>query len=194
MKKMILVLLMVMVCSMAKGVTFIEGDRIIRDTVRVKINGEFRNVNIKRLIEMTQVIESSGGLNNFKGRIAKSSYQYEMATVDHYKKLPLIKDIWNNIEDELGRKLNPLKEEDAKYVTYIIYFAKIYYHKNLLLNNKFFEETGDVEWCIYKTLWNSSKGASTYEKWVQRTAQYEAEKLLYAELGSELYNSVSKIG
>lgn len=187
MRKTFLIILMVISFTKSFSVDFYEDDKVIRSRVDIVVDGEVKSINMHKLLQMTQMIESSGGRDNYKGRVAKSSYQYEMATVNHYKTLPLISDLWKNIESILDKKLNPLNEEDSKYITYIIYFAKLYYHKNLLNNNKYLLESGDLEWAVYKTFWNSSKGASTYKKWKERTFQLEAEIAIYDKLGKYLY-------
>lgn len=189
MKKMILIFMLVLGVQ-SLSLDFFDNNTIIKRNMVLIVDGEKINVNIHHLLQMTQMIESNGGRDNYNGRVAKTSYQYEMATVEHYKKLPMVKDMWMNIESLLGRELNPLSNTDAKYVTYIIYFAKLFYHSNLLNDNKYLKETGDIEWAIYKTLWNSSKGASTFNTWVKRSYQVEAEREIYNLIGSERYTSI----
>lgn len=131
----------------------------------------FVSVDMHRLLELTQMIESRGGRDHYHGRVAKTSYQYEMATAEHYIKL--VPEFKKWLESEIGRELQLGKEEDARYITYLIYMSKIMYHKNWMDKfSVYYEETGDIEWCMYKVLWNSIKGASTYSKWVQRENEY----------------------
>lgn len=188
--KKIFMLLFLFIGANLFALDFYNNNNIIRKEMTLTINDKVVKVNIHHLLQMTQMIESNGGRDRYEGRVAKTSYQYEMATVNHYRNLPFVKDFWKNIESMVGRELNPLSNKDAKYVTYIIYFAKLYYHQNLLNNNKYLEETGDIEWAIYKTFWNSSKGASTYTKWIERSYQVEAENRIYELIGSELYASI----
>ena len=191
MKKMlVLIIIFLGVTLNSYALDFFENNKIIKKEMSFTVNGKVIEVDVHHLLQMTQMIESNGGRDKYTGRVAKTSYQYEMATVNHYRNLPFVKDLWKNVESLLGRELNPLSDKDAKYVTYIIYFAKLYYHQNLLENNKYLEETGDVEWAIYKTFWNSSKGASTYTKWIERGYQVEAENKIYELVGSELYASI----
>lgn len=131
------------------------------------ISGEVTQINMERLLDMTQMIESRGGRDPHKGRIAKTSYQYEMQTAKHYIKL--VPDLKKYVESSLNRKLELNKESDARYITYIIYMSKIQYHRGWLDKyDKYYSQSGDVEWAVYKVLWNSVKGASTYKKWKQR--------------------------
>lgn len=192
MKKMIVAILMLFLGMSTYSVDFLSNNKIIKKEMKLNINGELRTINIHRLIEMTQMMESSGGRNKYSGRIAKSSYQYELATWDHYKKLPMVKDLYNNLSEMIGHKLDPLKEEDSKYITYILYYAKLYYHKNRIVKSKFFNNE-DLEWTIYKEFWNSSKGASTYAKWNQRIREYRVEELIKGEIGLNSYNLIARI-
>ena len=191
MKKLV-ILIMVVFGVYSYGVDFLTRDKIIKDKMVIMIGNEKREINIKRLIEMTQMMESSGGRNRYTGRVAKSSYQYEIATWDHYKRLPMVKDLYENISSMVGHKLDPLKEEDSKYITYILYYAKIFYHHKKIATSKFFN-SDDIEWTIYKELWNSSLGASTYAKWVERTSEYKAEMLIKGEIGLDSYNLICRM-
>lgn len=143
---------------------------IIPRTQTLEIGGEIHHINIDRLLDLTRQIESRGGKDNYQGRYAKTSYQYELDTVQHY--LSAVPELKSYVEERLGRKLNILSEKDARYITWLVYMAKLRYHKSWL--NKYYTyylETGDTEWLIYKVLWNSIKGKSTYKKWQQRNKE-----------------------
>lgn len=139
------------------------------------ISGEVKQINMERLLDLTQMIESRGGRDNYKGRVAKTSYQYELETVNHY--LSLIPDLKAYVESELGRELDLYSEDDARYVCWLVYMAKLQYHRNWLDKyNKYYNQSGDVEWAVYKVMWNSIKGASTLNKWRQREVEYYVYK------------------
>lgn len=139
------------------------------------ISGEVKQINMERLLDLTQMIESRGGRDNYKGRVAKTSYQYELETVNHY--LSLIPDLKAYVESELGRELDLYSEDDARYVCWLVYMAKLQYHRNWLDKyNTYYNQSGDVEWAVYKVLWNSIKGASTLNKWRQREVEYYVYK------------------
>lgn len=141
----------------------------------ILISGDVKQINMERLLDMTQMIESRGGKDNYKGRIAKTSYQYELETVNHY--LSLIPDLKAYVESELGRELDLYSEDDARYVCWLVYMAKLQYHRNWLDKyNEYYNQSGDVEWAVYKVLWNSIKGASTFKKWRQREVEYYVYK------------------
>lgn len=141
----------------------------------IMISGEVKQINMERLLDLTQMIESRGGRDNYKGRVAKTSYQYELETVNHY--LSLIPDLKAYVESELGRELDLYSEDDARYVCWLVYMAKLQYHRNWLDKyNKYYNQSGDVEWAVYKVMWNSIKGASTLNKWRQREVEYYAYK------------------
>lgn len=144
-------------------------------TQDIIISGEVKQINMERLLDLTQMIESRGGRDNYKGRVAKTSYQYELETVNHY--LSLIPDLKAHVESELGRELDLHSEDDARYVAWLVYMAKLQYHRNWLDKyNKYYNQSGDVEWAVYKVMWNSIKGASTLNKWRQREVEYYVYK------------------
>lgn len=139
-------------------------------TQDILISGEVKQINMERLLDMTQMIESRGGKDNYKGRVAKTSYQYELETVNHY--LSLIPDLKAYVESELGRELDVHSEDDARYVAWLVYMSKLQYHRAWLDKyNKYYKQSGDIEWSAYKVLWNSVKGASTLNKWRQREVE-----------------------
>lgn len=141
----------------------------------VIINNEIVEIDMHRLLALTQMIESRGGRDPYHGRVAKTSFQYEMETVSHYIKL--VPELKSYIEEELGREIDPRSEDDAPYVAYMIYMSKLQYHRGWLDKYyKFYRDTGDAEWLIYKVYWNSIKGASTYRKWNQRIAEFHGIK------------------
>ena len=144
---------------------------ILPSTQSLIIGGQLHTIDINRLLYMTQMMESRGGKDKYTGKIAKTSYQYELDTANYY--LDKVPELKNYIEKNLGRKLNLLSENDAKYICWLIYMAKLRYHKNWLDKYyNFFLETGDTEWLVYKVLWNSIKGKSNYNTWNIRLKQY----------------------
>lgn len=137
----------------------------------LRIKDEIVEIDMHRLLALTQMIESRGGKDPFQGRVAKTSFQYEMETAEHY--INLIPEFKSYIESELGRELKYGTEEDAPYISYLIFMAKFQYHRNWL--DKYYniyKNTGDIEWTVYKLYWNSVKGASTFKKWNQRIAEF----------------------
>lgn len=144
---------------------------ILPSTLSLIIGGQLHTIDINRLLYMTQMMESRGGKDKYTGKIAKTSYQYELDTANYY--LDKVPELKKYIEKNLGRKLNLLSENDAKYICWLIYMSKLRYHKNWLDKYyNFFLETGDTEWLVYKVLWNSIKGKSNYNTWNIRLKQY----------------------
>ena len=150
---------------------------IIPKTQTLEIGGEIHHIDIDRLLDLTRQIESRGGKDNYHGKYAKTSYQYELDTVQHY--LGIVPELKEYVENKLGRKLNILSEKDARYITWLVYMAKLRHHKRWL--DKYYTyylDTGDTEWLVYKVLWNSIKGKSTYKKWQQRNKEIILERCL----------------
>lgn len=144
--------------------------KIVNQYQDIRIEDEFYSVDMKRLLEMTHMIESRRGKDNYLGRVAKTSYQIEEQTINHY--LPLIQDLKCFLEKELNRPLIFGREEDAIYYAYLLYMAKIRFHKNWL--DKYYDKyyiDDDIEWFVYKILYNSIKGKSTYKKWKEREVE-----------------------
>lgn len=144
--------------------------KIVNQYQDIRIKDEFYSVDMKRLLQMTQMIESRGGRDNYLGKIAKTSYQIEEETLNHY--IPLVQDLKYFLEKELDRPLIFGKEDDAIYYAYLLYMAKIRFHKNWI--DKYYDKyyvDSDVEWLIYKILYNSIKGKSTYKKWKEREVE-----------------------
>lgn len=141
----------------------------------IMVKDEIVEIDMHRLLALTQMVESRGGKDPYHGRVAKTSFQYEMETAEHY--VNLVPEFRSYIESELGRELKFGSEEDAPYIAYIIFMAKLQYHRGWLDKYyKYYKETGDIEWLVYKVYWNSVKGASTYKKWNQRIAEYHGIK------------------
>lgn len=175
MKKIIMLLLIISSLAFGKSVESINKDidklfTIVNQYQDIKLKGEYYAVDMKRLLQMTQMIESRGGRDNYLGRIAKTSYQIEEETLNHY--IPLVQDLKCFLEKELDRQLIFGEEEDAIYYAYLLYMAKIRFHKNWI--DKYYDKyyvDSDVEWLIYKILYNSIKGKSTYKKWKEREVE-----------------------
>lgn len=149
--------------------------KIVNSKQDLRIKEKFYIIDLQHLLEMTAQIESRYGKDNYKGRIAKSPFQLEEDTAHHYIKI--VPELKAHLEGSLGRKLKVENERDCVYNTYLVYMAKLRYHKQWL--DKYSKlSNDDVEWLVYKVLWNSVKGASTYNKWKQRKIEKELDKLI----------------
>lgn len=116
---------------------------------------------------MTAIIESRYGMDNYKGRIAKTPMQYELATANYYTKIE--SELTNYITQELDIPLSASDELTGVFHSYIIYMSKLRWHRDWLEQYfKYYQTTGDLEWLVYKVLWNSIAGRSTYHKWQHR--------------------------
>lgn len=141
--------------------------KIVNQYQDIRIEDEFYSVDMKRLLQMTCMVESRYATNNYKGRVAKTAFQYEMDTAIYYvKQVGILK---GYLESQLGRKIDVYNEKDCVYITYLIYMSKFRFHFNWLekYSHKYFNNK-DIEWLCYKILWNSTKGATTYKKWKER--------------------------
>lgn len=173
MKKAIITLLLLSQVVLGKTKGEIDRDieklfSITSKTQQLQIKYDIVNVDLERLMRLTTMIESRYGTNTYKGRIAKSPFQYELDTARHY--ISVVPELKSFLECELGRQINVDNEDDCVYITYLIYMSKIRHHKNWLdkFYNKYYKNSKDAEWLVYKVLYNSIKGASTYKKWKQR--------------------------
>lgn len=140
------------------------------------VNDNYYRVDLKKLIKVTAQIESRYGRDEYKGKVAKTVFQYEMDTASHYvKNVGILK---SHLESELGRKISIYNEKDCVYVTYLIYMAKFRFHKEWLdkYYDKYYEN--DIEWLVYKVFWNSSLGATTKEKYDFRIKELIEEGML----------------
>lgn len=137
------------------------------------INNHIYTINMDLLLDMTAMIESRNGRDNYNGRVVKTYMQIEEETYKFYSnKVPEFKQY---IEEKLGRKLIWDSDRDARYNAYIIYMGKMQTHshwKDKLIKHF----NGDVEWYIYKIYYNSIRGKSTYKKWQQRKFEYFIDK------------------
>lgn len=174
MKNIIILLSLLVYNSVFSNMSVVDIDKDINNLFRIvnqyqdiRIEDEFYSVDMKRLLQMTAMIESRYGTNNYKGRVAKTVFQYEMDTATHYvKQVAILK---GYLENQIGRKININNEKDCVYITYLIYMSKFRFHFDWLdkYSNKYFNDV-DAEWLVYKVFWNSTKGASTYKKWKER--------------------------
>lgn len=136
----------------------------------IKIDGYVYEIDMQHLLIMTMGVESNFGKDKYKGRIAKSPMQFEMTTAEHYVKI--VPELKIYLESKLNRKLT-YNDKDCVFITYLIYMSKLQYHTEWLTKyKKILHNTGDVEWLVYKVMWNSIKGASTYNKWKYRYSLY----------------------
>lgn len=161
-------------------------DRLFKIVPRqheIKYNNNLYEVDMRALLEHTAMIESNYARDKYENRHAISPYQYEPNT---YKwSLSVSKDLVDYIEGELGCKIDPNNPEHSSYVAYIIYMSKLRYHRNLLDK---FDVYGDLDWKIYKILYNSVKGASKHSTWIRRKAELRLRRI---EDGSSSANQES---
>ena len=144
--------------------------KYVSQTQEITVDGSIYEVDMRRLLVMTMGIESNFGKDKYHGRVAKSPMQFELSTAEHYVKI--IPELRQYLESKIGRKLT-FKDRDCIYISYLIYMSKLqHHHKWLTRHKRYFIETGDIEWLVYKVLWNSIKGASTYKKWTYRYGLY----------------------
>lgn len=141
----------------------------------IKINGELKTIDMRKLLQVTLMLESRYGLDNYNVKHAKTPFQIEKVTGEHYLKInPYLKEY---IEDNIGRKIKWNRDNDSVYATYIIYLSKLRYHYDWL--DKLYSKVDgnkDTEWYVYKIYWNSVKGASTYVKYKKRLIGLEEIK------------------
>lgn len=182
MKKIIMLLLIISSLAFGKSVESINKDidklfTIVNQYQDIKLKGEYLRVDLKELLKLTAQVESRYGRDNYKNRVAKGVFQYEMATAIYYvKQVGILK---SYIEEQLGRKIDVNNEDDCVYITYLIYMSKFRFHFDWL--NKYYSyysETNDIEWLVYKVFWNSIKGATTREKFIQRRTELIKEGVL----------------
>lgn len=134
-------------------------------------NDYYFEIDMKYLLQMTAMCESSYGLNNYEGRIAKTYMQAEETTSNHYLGVvPFKKEV---IEKVLSRDLNVKKDEDAVFVAYLIYWSKLNYHRNWINLYKDKIDFNDKHWFIYKLYWNSVEGKATKKQWERRKKELE---------------------
>lgn len=174
MKKLIIALMIIIGTTTFGKLTPKQIDRdierlfkIVSPIQELNVNGNIMEIDLKRLMRMTAMVESRFATNKYSGKIAKSAFQYEMATANHY--VGIVGELKNYLETEIGREISLTNDNDCVYVTYLIYMSKLRHHRGWL--DKYytlFRETGDIEWLVYKVLWNSVKGATTYNKWQNR--------------------------
>lgn len=158
--------------SIHKDVDKLFNSIIDSDTHNVRIGINIYEIDLRRLLLQTAMIESNFGRDKYSGRVAKTYLQIEENTAKWYlSQQPLLK---SYIEEKLGRKLEWNKDEDAMFVAYILYMAKFEQHKSWL--NKFrytnhFKD-GDLEYYVYKIFYNSIAGSSKYSTWKKREKEY----------------------
>lgn len=149
-------------------ITFLLIFQIIH-TQDIMINNQIYTINMDLLLDMTAMMESNYGRDNYKGRYAKTYMQIEPNTAEFY--IGRAKTLKEYIESEIGGELIWDRDIDARHNAYIIYMSKIETHphwKDKLI--RYFN--GDVEWYIYKIYYNSIKGKSTYKMWEKRKEEY----------------------
>lgn len=144
---------------------------VVNDKQEIIIKDNIYTIDMRRLLKMTAMMESRYGTNNYKGRVAKTPMQYELATANYYTKIE--SELTNYITKELDIPLSPSEELTGVCYSYIIYMSKLRWHRDWLdRHSKYLDDIGDLEWLIYKVLWNSIKGKSTYKKWKEREHEF----------------------
>lgn len=144
---------------------------IVSSTQDINIDNEIITIDLRRLIIMTSMIESRMGQDPYNGRIAKTYMQIEENTARHYiVRVGILKEF---IESKINRKLQWDKDEDAIYVSYLLYMAKLKFHCDYLQKN-FNKYNGkqDYEWAVYKIFYNTKYGSSSYKTWLKRENEF----------------------
>lgn len=155
--------------------------KVVPENYIIIRNGKQEVINMRYLINMTSMNESFYGRDKYKGRIAKTHMQIEEPTYNHY--VPLVSEPKIEIEKSLGRKLC-LRDEDAVYIAYLVYIAKLKYHYDWLDKLHSYYK-GDLEYYIYKIYFNSTLGDTTFSMWNRRKIELEELDVAYRffELG-----------
>lgn len=144
---------------------------IVNDKQEIIIKDSIHTIDLRRLLQMTAMIESRYGTNKYDGRIAKTPMQYELSTADFYT--DYMSELTNYMTKEFDTPYSASQELTGIFHSYIIYMGKLQLHHKLLDRYyHYYSDTGDTEWLVYKVLWNSIKGKSTYDKWKQRENEF----------------------
>ena len=157
---------------------------LVSDTHEVNINGSILQLDLRRLLLMTAMVESNMARDRYRGRVAKTYLQIEETTAKWY--LSQVPELRRYIESRLGRRLVWNKDKDAMFVSYLIYFSKMKAHPHWVdkfRKSKHFVD-GDVEYYIYKIYHNSILGATTYTTFLRREKEYEKIKYNYVDRNS----------
>lgn len=145
---------------------------IVSHTHNMRIGSNTYNIDLRRLLLQTAMIESNFGRDKYEGRLAKTYLQIEEKTAKWY--LSQVPELKSYIEESLGRELVWYRDDDAIYTAYLIYMSKIFKHNKWIdkyRNSKHFSD-GDLEYYIYKIFYNSIKGSSKYITWERREKEY----------------------
>lgn len=132
----------------------------------IEYDGTIYEVDMRSLLEHTAAIESNYGLDRYRNKHAISPFQYEKTTARW--SLSVGKELVSYLEERLGHKIEYGSVEHGAYVAYVIYMTKLRYHRGWLDQ---FNVGGELDWKMYKILYNSIDGASTYDKWLFRKEQ-----------------------
>lgn len=149
----------------------------VSDTHNITINGSTYDIDMRRLLETTAMVESNYGRDSYHNSHAISPFQYERTTVEWA--IRVAPELHRHLSHIAGRTLNYRKTEDSVYYAYLIYFAKMRYHRNWLDS---YAELEDVDWDVYKVLYNSVKGKTTFATWKKRRSQFWLDGGLIGEL------------
>lgn len=149
---------------------------IVNDKQEIIIDGITYEIDLRKLIQMTAIIESNYGRDNYNNRVAKTYMQIEENTAKCINSIP---EITNFLEDELGHKIIWNQNNSAVCTVYLIYLYRLKYYFHWINKYKdIFYQTNDLEWFIYKLFYNSIHGHSTYKKWKYRINQGIKEGIL----------------
>lgn len=141
-------------------------------TETVKVQDKEIEIDMRKLLEATARLESRKGTNNYSGRVAKTYMQYEISTINTYSSTYTYYKNRSLCEYYLLEPLNLDDDRHAVFIAYVLYMTKLHYHQKLLANTYTkYHGSEDPEFWIYKVLWNSTKGASTFKKWKHRLVE-----------------------
>ena len=132
----------------------------------IEYDGTMYEVDMRALLEHTAAIESNYGFDRYRNKHAISPFQYEKVTARW--SMSVGKELVSYLEEKLGHRIEYGNVEHSAYIAYVIYMTKLRYHRDWLDK---FNVGGELDWKMYKILYNSIEGASTYEKWLFRKEQ-----------------------
>ncbi|MGL4425073.1 MAG: hypothetical protein ACRCZ0_08330 [Cetobacterium sp.] len=144
---------------------------IVSDTHEVRIGENVHKIDLRVLMKQTAMVESNFGRDKYAHPRAKTYMQMEEPSARWYvARVPKLKEY---IEFSLGRRLVWDDDRDAMFNAYLVYMGKLQTHGRWL--DKFSDTeyfTGDIEWYVYKIMYNSIVGASKFERWESRRKEY----------------------
>ena len=155
---------------------------ITSQTQSLNVNGKIYEVDMLELLEMTTMLESRYALDKYGDRIAKSPFQYELPTINFAMRYN--ENLKSYLESRLGHTIDPNNDAHSPYVAYLIYMTRLRHNKVWVdrYERKHSDEN-DIEWILYKSLYNSTLGKSTYNKWKERKKELN-------EIYDRMYNDI----